>query len=306
MKKLHKKIKIELFKNYNKQKINSVDEVNLSKFIVSFQENNNFLIKIAQSSFTSNLSKNENSSYSFLKRKKNHFRIPKYQTIFRNNQYSISEVERIHGKKGNLFNFKKFFYSNSKTIKNIKICSIEKYLNILSKNFNKIFLININKEFSEEFKEDKNKVLNLFPKQKVKIGFSHGDFVHWNTIKSYNGKYMCFDLEYFSKERIYIYDLINWFIVPLKKYIFVFLDLKINLNFFLVLILKLILLNLKINLSIKSIEKYLLLFYLEQKYFYKMTSKLKKKYKIYKYKNIYESRKYAKYYSILFKSLIKK
>ena len=72
---------------------------------------------------------------------------------------------------------------------------------------------------------------------------------------------------------------------------------KINYNILLVYWIKFILTRLNINLSSKEVIKYLLLFFLEQKYFFLMAKQLNKKYKIISKKNLKKSSLRSTFYS---------
>jgi len=72
-----------------------------------------------------------------------------------------------------------------------------------------------------------------------------------------------------------------------------------NLSYFLKKWVQLFFFFINFELKEKDLDKYLLLYYLEQKYFFKITQKLKKEYNIFSVKTITSSFKLSNYYSKL-------
>jgi hypothetical protein len=68
------------------------------------------------------------------------------------------------------------------------------------------------------------KFLLKFKNEKVFLSVSHGDFVHYNIIKSDSKNYLI-DFEYFSKKRIFLHDEINWYFAVMINY---FINQKFN------------------------------------------------------------------------------
>ena len=166
---------------------------------------------------------------------------------------------------------------------------------IFKKNFKNIFIYQLPGEFNKDF----DNILKKFPKEDIKISLSHGDFTHHNLIKSMNGSICFIDFEYFSKQRIYIYDILHWLIAPIVNKMVLKYRIKLNLNYLLKKWVQLFFFFINFKVKERDLEKYLLLYYLEQKYFFKITPKLKKKYNIFSYKTIFSSSKLSNYYSKL-------
>ena len=99
-------------------------------------------------------------------------------------------------------NFYNFELSNPKRV------SIEKYQEIISF-LKKDKILSKNKQII--------KFLLKFKNEKVFVSFSHGDFVHYNIIKSDSKNYLI-DFEYFSGKRIFLHDKINWYFAVMVNY----------------------------------------------------------------------------------------
>lgn len=113
------------------------------------------------------------------------------------------DLEFVNGKRPNLFDLKNIYKLKNN---NLEKENINKYLKRLSKNYLKKRILN------------KKNINYLFINFKLKNQFdvitthTHGDFAMYNCVKLKNVFYV-FDLEKYSK-RIFIFDLINWFVHP--------------------------------------------------------------------------------------------
>ena len=176
---------------------------------VKKNSNKNLFIKISLDQYSINLSKNEQLGYfecnKFPYKK---FNLPEYKTIDVHNNYFISSVEEIIGSKGNYYEFNKFYKKDIN--QNFNFMLVKDYLDSVCSNL------------PEKSENEIANCLKLIVKNfKLKFGhisipmdISHGDFIHFNSIKSFNKKYV-FDLEFFKKNRPYLYDGIHWFLLPL-------------------------------------------------------------------------------------------
>tara|TARA_B100001741_G_C16553187_1_gene600636 strand:+ start:3778 stop:4677 length:900 start_codon:yes stop_codon:yes gene_type:complete len=287
--------KIFRIKKFNKLKY-TIDEINNKKLIAYFFKKNKifFVLKISFNQFTSNQFNNEKNAYKILKKRKHPFYLTKYRNIYNHKYTSISKIKYIDGKKGSFFDLDKFF-----KIKNLKIQTIkfEKYTQIMKENFRKIHSFNfiIDKDFEN--------IQSIFKNEKIDISLSHGDFTHWNSIKSKNN-YFIYDLEYFSKKRVFLYDILHWLIAPITNKFKLF-KFKINYNYLLILFIRFYLNKLNHKLSKREIIKYLLLYFIEQKYIALLADKINKKYKIISHENLKNSKLLSKFYSNQIKIFIK-
>lgn len=134
-------------------------------------------------------------------KKKNYFNIPKiYSHTVKNNSARIT-LEFIDGKKARIYDLKSIYKLAPLISKKV---DIYKYLNELMRNY--------------MIKKDKfipKYLINIFYlKKKICVSKTHGDFVNYNCIKK-NKKFYIFDFEKF-RERIVIYDYLNWIIHPIS------------------------------------------------------------------------------------------
>ena len=176
----------------DKNKI-SIYQINKNKFVDKTYTKKNF-----------KYFKNEISGYQFYK--KNYvYKIPKFYSYQNKKNIKILTIEYIDGTKVNIFNFSKVF---KKKIKITKKISYTKYTDHIS-NF---YFKKKNKKI-EKLKNNINKYLqkNII-NSKLKLSFTHGDLAHFNCLKKKN--YInVFDFEKF-KERIFLFDHINWLYHP--------------------------------------------------------------------------------------------
>ena len=176
---------------------------------VKKNSNENLLIKISLDQYSIDLSKNERLGYfecnKFPYKK---FNLPEYKAISVHNNYFIALIEEIIGTKGNYFEFNKFYKMDFN--QNFNYILVKDYLDSICSNL------------SEKSENEITNCLKLIVKNfKLKFGhisipmdMSHGDFIHFNSIKSFKKKYI-FDLEYFKKNRPYLHDAFHWFSLPL-------------------------------------------------------------------------------------------
>lgn len=184
----------------------------------------------------------------------------------------------------------------SKLIKN-KLVVYEEYIDAKPSNMNYFFLKNfLNfKKFKLDIKqinlENYLKKINPYKKQgynffkkkfyfynnKFFVNFSHGDFIHYNTIID-GKKFYTLDFEYFNSQRSYMHDIINWIIFPIisniRKFRLYYLS---KLSSKLIIVLFNILLKKKFKeFYIKDIDFYFKIYLFEKLYFLKNDLKLNK------------------------------
>lgn len=190
------------------------------KIIVFDDKKKISVLKIYLKGDTLNEFKNEIKGYKYFK-KNRIYKIPKLINFSRSNKFCYIKLEYIDGKKVKFLNFNEVFKNNVKLTKKVSnntyIDDILKFYQI-KKN---IELIKIAKNIKEYLKE-KNFNNNL------KLSFTHGDLAPFNCLKKDNDFYV-FDFEKF-KERIFLFDHINWLFQPIminlghvlisKKFIF--------------------------------------------------------------------------------------
>jgi len=287
--KILKIIKLDKLKHY-------IINANNKKLIAFFYKNKKilFILKISFNQFTTNQFTNESKSYFFLKNKNINFNLTTFKNVYKKKKISISKIKYIKGKQGNFFDLENFFIKDKFKFKSIKF---DNYFKILIKNFKVIHSYDLKRD--KEFK----KINSYFKKERLNIAYSHGDFVHWNSIKT-NNKYFLYDLEYFSKKRIFLYDIFHWLIAPITNKLR-FFKYKINYNYLLILFLKFYLNKFKFKLDNRQIIKYLLLYFLEQKYIYLLAKDINKKYNIISAKNLKNSKLLTIFYSNQIKLFLK-
>ena len=284
------KHKIEL--NY-KVKIDHILTLNNSKFIIFFKKRK-YIFKISIDIFNKNLFINENKGINFFKKKFPTLKIPSSLFIKKYKKIFILKIKLVKGNKTHYFNLADIIKKNkflSESSNNIKI---KDFRSVLKDNFKTIFLYKLDSDFDSDF----DKILKKFNSYQIETSVSHGDFTHHNIINSFK-KYHIIDFEYFSKKRIYNYDILHWLISPIVKKLVLNFKINININYFLKLWIKLCFFLFNMKLHNKNLDLYLNLYYLDQKYFFKMTKFLKKKHKIYSKKTLSDSIELTKYYSKL-------
>ena len=71
-----------------------------------------------------------------------------------------------------------------------------------------------NNRINELFSQTINIFLSKYETFRIPLDVSHGDFIHFNTLKTSNKNYV-FDLEFFQKERSHLYDYFHWYVTPI-------------------------------------------------------------------------------------------
>lgn len=263
-------------------------ELNNKKYIGFFyiKKKIKYLLKFSFDDFNSNLFNNEAQSYKFLKNRSVHFKIVNFQNILKDKDCYISKINYVDGNNGKYFELKDFFIKDKFKHYPIKI---DKYFTILKSNFKNIYNYDLKKD------KDFKKILEKFKNQKLNITLSHGDFVPWNSIKNFKVKRI-YDLEYFSKKRIFIYDILHWLICPVTNKL-KYLNYNLNYNKILIYYIKFNLKILDIKLDNNQLLMYILFYFYEQKYFFLQAKNINKKYKIISSLNSKNSNKLFKFYS---------
>ena len=252
-------IKKILNKNNIKGSILNTEYLPFKKVLLKLKNKNEiFIIKICYDNYSIKLSSNEAKSYNLIKKKNLKFiKTLPFKLITLDKNYSITQIKYIDGKKGNIFDFDKFYKLDAS--KKSKHVSIKNYLNYKMSNY--LFL---NKKISKDSKiiKLKKKLLKIFNKDKIVTSYSHGDFVFYNTMKNLNEFYVL-DLEFFNNKRNYLYDYLFWHLVPVLNYLYK-LNNIVHINIILYLIKNFIKYNLlKKKLYIENLELYFVLFFFE-------------------------------------------
>tara|TARA_B110000238_G_scaffold14100_1_gene13745 strand:- start:638 stop:1579 length:942 start_codon:yes stop_codon:yes gene_type:complete len=260
-------VKGETFKNEDILKILNDNKVkgeiidiryhHFKKIFIKIKENEKFfLLKLSLNSHSINLTKNESDGYSFFtKFDKKKFTLPDYQLINLTENYALSRIELIDGKKGNYFEYSKFCINcNQHQIKKV---NLNDYIELMWKKYS-----------TKDDKENKlfkmmGIITTKFNNTLIPLEASHGDLIHFNSIKNKND-YFIFDLEFFKQDRAFLYDYLHWHLTPLvnkcakSKIYSIFFDYTNNL------VIKLLKLNIrnKVNIAEKKIFEILLLLFL--------------------------------------------
>ena len=192
-------------------KIINVNYSFFKKIHIKIEENKKiYLLKLSLDDYSISLAKNEENGYLNLNKfYKSKFNLVNYKMINRNNNYALSKIEFINGIKGNYFDFNKFynynFPSESKTIQ------LKDYITLIKDRY---CINQSNNRINELFSQTINMFLSKYETYRIPLDVSHGDFIHYNTVKTSNNNYV-FDLEFFQKERSYLYDYFHWYITPI-------------------------------------------------------------------------------------------
>lgn len=200
-------IKKILSENNLSLQFEKIQILNLNKYILYYYRKK-FIYKIAKSQKSVNLLLNENIGYNYFKNKKI-FLIPKKEIVLKKKNLLVLKIDFINGIKGNFFQIKNFYNINKQIQKkkiNLKAYTEKLYLRYQTKK-NFIFFRKILKS------KNNNETKNIY------ISPSHGDFVHWNTIRN-NNSYFTIDFEHFEKERVLFYDYFNWYFAPIAQKIY--------------------------------------------------------------------------------------
>lgn len=300
-------------KNKNLKKLLNINSKNfeiaeiikkeLNKFIIIIRSKNQrykYINKIHLSKFSIKLGQNEKKGYIFfIKKKINKIRVPKYKTIISLSKKYVSKIDYIKGIDVNYLDIEGLKYLLKYSVKTKKKINIKKYLNIINDNFKSIYSFDISKELIIDW----SRITRKF-KQDIYISSSHGDFTHKNLIKQKNNYFMI-DFEFFSKKRIYLYDSIHWLIPPLLKRTNNFLMRNINFSFLFIFYLKMFYMLIGYDISKNQVKVNLTLYFLEQKFFYKLPNILTKEKKLLSQKRIKESKYLSRIYSRQLNYLLK-
>ena len=299
----NKNLKKLLNINTKNFEITEIIKKELNKFIIIISSNkqrHKYINKIHLSKFSIKLGRNEKKGYKFfLKKKINKFKIPKYKTIISLSKKYVSKIDYIKGIDVNYLDIEGLKYLLKYSVKTKKKINIKKYLNIINDNFKSIYSFDISKELIIDW----SRITRKF-KQDIYISSSHGDFTHKNLIKQKNNYFMI-DFEFFSKKRIYLYDSIHWLIPPLLKRTNNFLMRNINFSFLFIFYLKMFYMLIGYDISKNQIKVNLILYFLEQKFFYKLPNILTKEKKLLSQKRIKESKYLSRIYSRQLNYLLK-
>jgi len=260
----HKNIKKILFKLNLKFSKCEFFFLNLGKIIILLKEKNKKnIFKIPTDTYTQNLINNEKNGYLNADIKLRFNNLPRFSLLKYTKTCSIGKMNYLGKVKGNYFNFKKFYKELDQ--RRLKKTNLKNYFNLLKKkNF---FSINLfNKDFDRYYK----KIINKYEHQEVIMSVSHGDFVHWNTAV-YDKDYYVYDLEFFSKERIYIFDKIHWFFLPIiqKLYTYNFFYKSLNKYIFFYFIFYFLKRFIFSNNKKKQFNFYFILYLVEKENYYK-------------------------------------
>jgi hypothetical protein len=234
-------------------------------FIKIYENKEYFFLKLCLNKYSINLSKNEEKGYLFFNRNKSQkFNLPSYKKININDNYALSKIEFINGKKGNFFEFKKFY--NVDFSENLKQITFNDYINKILNKLPK------NKNQNIKLSKIINILLARYDSLLIPLEASHGDFINFNSLKTSNKNYV-FDLEFFDKERIQFYDYFHWYVGPIIynsiKYTNIFNFNKKILFFFLKNLFYHFTKNFNKSINIdKSFFKTLLILYLLERYIF--------------------------------------
>ena len=287
-------------KNFDLEKIIKKE---LNKYIIIIRSKNKefkYVNKIHLSKFSIKLGHNEKKGYIFfLKKKINKIKVPKYKTIISLSKKYVSKIDYIKGKGVNYLDIEGLKYLHEYSVKTKRKINIKKYLNIINDNFKSIYSFDISKELIIDWSRISRKF-----KQDIYICSSHGDFTNKNLIKQKNNYFMI-DFEFFSKKRIYLYDSIHWIIPPLLRRTNNFLMREINFSFLFILYLKIFYRLIGYDINKNEVKVNLILYFLEQKFFYKLPNILTKEKKLLSQKRIKESKYLSKIYSRQLNYLLK-
>ena len=218
-----------------------------------------YLCKISCDPYSIKLSNIETQSYKIINNNKlNFIKILPFKKITLNKKYSITKVKYIYERKANFFEFDSFY--KFMNLKKTKYSLVTNYINLKIKNY-----IHLNKKISKDIfiKKYKKKIINIFRLKKVITSYSHGDFSKYNTLINKKKKYVI-DLEFFNRNRNFLYDYLFWHLVPVLNYLYK-LNNIVHINIILYLIKKFIKYNLlKKKLYIENLELYFVLFFFER------------------------------------------
>ena len=243
------------------EEIISINYTFFKKIFIKIKKNNKIsLLKLCLDDYSISLAKNEKEGYlHHSKFDKSKFNLLDFEMINYNNDYALSKIDFASGKKGNYFEYNKFYNYNFKSeLNNIQL---KDYINLMKNKFNIT---------NDQVQDQVVNNLLKFDGYKIPLDVSHGDFIHWNTIKGLKKNYVI-DLELFEKNRSYLFDSFHWFLTPIINKMITF-----NINFLLInspcsTILKMLKLSLKNNYNKNILEndnlfKILLILFILERY----------------------------------------
>lgn len=252
---------IYIKKNETKLKIiNSNNDKFLNIVLIN---NLKYLKKMYIKNYSKKCGLNEIKAYN-INIKKKYYLIPEiyFSNLIKNKLVVYQEY--IDAKPSNMnYFFLKNFLNFKKFKLNIKQINLENYLK------------KINPYKKQGYNFFKKKF--YFYNNKFFVNFSHGDFIHYNTIID-GKKFYTLDFEYFNSQRSYMHDIINWIIFPIisniRKFRLYYLS---KLSSKLIIVLFNILLKKKFKeFYIKDIDFYFKIYLFEKLYFLKNDLKLNK------------------------------
>lgn len=299
----NKNLKKLLNINSKNFEIEKIIKKELNKFIVIIKSKNKgyrYINKINLSKFSIKLGQNENKGYEFfLKKKINKIKFPKYKTTISSSRKYVSKIDYIRGIDVNYLNIEALKYFLKYSVKTKKKISLKEYLSIINNNFKSIYSFDISKGLIIDW----SRIIRKF-KQDIYISPSHGDFTHKNLIRQKNNYFMI-DFEFFSKRRTYLYDSIHWLITPILKRTNNFLMRRINLSFLFIYYFKMFYWLIGYDIDKNEVKINLILYFLEQKFFYKLPNILTKKKRLLSQKRIKESKYLSRIFSRQLNYLLK-
>ena len=202
-------IKKILIDNNIEGKILTVQYRPFKKIFIKIEDENSqlFMIKICLDKHSIELAQNESRGYANLdKIKFKSFNRPDFKLIMNNELMSISKTEFIIGSKGNFFEFNKFYnYDNH------NVCDLSTVGDYIENLKFKTFKSN-NIPLPEDVDNYIKKIINQKSSLKIPITSAHGDFAHYNSIKTNNKKFI-YDLEFYDQKKILFYDFFHWHIM---------------------------------------------------------------------------------------------
>ena len=189
----------------------NIQYLSFGKIFIKAKNNNKIsLFKICLDKYSINLAKNEENGYlEFNKPENNKFNLPKYKIISINKDYALSQIEYLFGIRGKYFELKKFY--NKNYVKELETILLKDYINLIKNRFQ---FNQINDDETKQFSQIMDNFVLKFGSRKIPIDISHGDFIHFNSIKTPEKNYV-FDLEFFQRTRSHLYDFIHWSLNPI-------------------------------------------------------------------------------------------
>jgi len=168
------------------------------------------ILKLCLHKHSIKLAENEKQGYSYFTKENNlKFSLPDFRQININENYALSKINFIKGNKGNYFEFSKFYKNDFS--KKLKTISLEDYISLTNDRFE---INNYDNKDAAKFNEITKEIFNKYKSTLIILDAAHGDFIHFNSIKTPEKNYM-FDLEFFRKDASFLYDYFHWYLSPL-------------------------------------------------------------------------------------------